>query len=595
MKRDQLKGRKSSLFLPNLSLRHRIPILICLLLTSVITIFGFISYYSLKKLEIKEGRLRLFSLASQANSMIQEAFNEIITITEKAIPEGTIQRYLQGKLPEKKDSILMLLQELGSAGPSVCAEIRDRNFQLLLNGGESPGSVPANYQLPPDTNLPPGTTQLGKIYHIGDSIYYAIIIPITETQQILGYLIRYRRIRIESVLIQHFSELAGGATLYMGNKDGSLWTDLQRPASFTIPVERLEFGKAFEYTHDNVDYVSTAQHIPNTPWITVLEIPWQIFSQSSNEIFNWLVIIGVFLIAIGIVAAWLMSSHLTQPLNELTKAIETVAEGNYLPNVDVHGNDEVGKLERSFNVMSKRLNLAQQVSAQQIVEAKQLNQQLRQLSAHLEKIREEERMDIAREMHDELGQLLTGFKMEVYLLKKKLAGIENGEVKEKIAFLENTASEAIEFVRKLSSELRLGPLEDLGLIAALEWYCTEFSKRYQIPVFFKSSVTNLQAPALIKTGLFRIYQESLTNIARHAKATQVQVDLRITNNHLSLVIKDNGTGFVVNTPGKRKTLGLMGMKERAIMIGGELNIIAAEGGGTTIEVMVPVTEEIQYT
>lgn len=593
MKRDSLQTKKSSLFLPNLSLRHRIPILICLLLISVISIFGLISYLSLKNLETKEGKLRLISLATQANDMVQESINEIISITQESIPEPIVRQYLEGKIPEKKDSILLLLQHLGSAGPSVCAELRDSTFAIIFMSGKSLDHRPSAIALPKNASGNEG--RVGSIYRINDSIYYSIIIPIRSEERLLGYVVRYRRIRIDSILIQHFSELSEGAVVFMGNMDGSQWTDLVRPVDVDLNIDTANIGNTFEYTRNNKEYISTTQLIPHTPWILVLESPRQAFSQSSAEFLNWVIIIGLFLTGCAIVVAWLMSQHLTQPLNELTNAVEDISRGNFSPNVVVHGNDEVGKLERSFNAMSEQLSKAQQATEQQILEAKQLNGQLRQLSAHMEKVREEERLDIAREMHDELGQFLTGFKMEVYLLKKKLGDNVSAAISEKLQFLENTASDAIQFVRKLSSELRLGPLEDLGLVAALEWYCGEFTRRYQIPINFKSTITNVQAPALVKTGLFRIYQESLTNIARHARATKVDVHLNIINTHLSLVITDNGTGFTVTPQEKRKTLGLMGMKERAIMIGGELKITATKGTGTTIEITVPLNEDIQYS
>ncbi len=139
--------------------------------------------------------------------------------------------------------------------------------------------------------------------------------------------------------------------------------------------------------------------------------------------------------------------------------------------------------------------------------------------------------------------------------------------------------------------MRLGPLEDLGLIAALEWYCSEFTKRYDIPVTFNSSVANLQTPALIKTGLFRIYQESLTNIARHANATRVEVNFDIIDDKISLTIRDNGRGFNSSSPEKRKTLGLLGMNERAIMIGGSLKISSAKGKGTVVEITAPLVKD----
>src|SRR5262249_18638002 len=156
-----------------------------------------------------------------------------------------------------------------------------------------------------------------------------------------------------------------------------------------------------------------------------------------------------------------------------------------------------------------------------VVETAEINEQLRSLSAHLQNIREDERMHIAREMHDELGQLLTGFKMDVAWLNKKLNDASAEIAKEKLQSMIHLIDDAIRFVRKLASELRPSILDDLGLIAALEWHGHEFEKRYNIKIDFRSSVQELDIPKDVATGLFRIYQESLTNVARHSGAKRV--------------------------------------------------------------------------
>ncbi|HRN57613.1 MAG TPA: HAMP domain-containing protein [Agriterribacter sp.] len=553
MKSHLPDSRKRTYFLQRLSLRKRIPLLICLLLCSVIAIFSLISYMSFRNLELKAGKLRLTSLTSQAGAMIEESLKEVITDMHEDIPERIVRRYLKHGTADARDTMLTVLQHLGGDGSSVFAELRDSNFHALLWAGRAPDHLPHTLSLPADPALNLSDSRAGNIYQINDSLYYPVIVPVTDDKQVIGYITRYRIVKITSKLIEQFSKLAGrGAALYVGNKDGSLWTDLVHPVPYRLPVSGFSKEKTFEYLQsNNSPFIGAAQYVQGTPWVVVLEFPRQAFAHSSKQFFNWLIVAGLILIGSGIAVAWIMSRHLTRPLNTLTAAAEAIAEGNYTSNVVVRGDDEVGKLERSFNVMSAKLKAAQQVTEQQILEANQLNGQLRNLSAHMENIREEERLHIAREMHDELGQLLTGFKMEVYLLKRKLAGNDDADIAEKLRSLENTAGEAIQFVRKLSSELRLGPLEDLGLIAALEWYCGEFTKRYHIPVDFKSPVAGLHTSALIKTGLFRIYQESLTNVARHSGATHVDVCFDIIDDHVRLTIKDNGKGFNARTAGKR--------------------------------------------
>lgn len=227
-------------------------------------------------------------------------------------------------------------------------------------------------------------------------------------------------------------------------------------------------------------------------------------------------------------------------------------------------------------------------------ELRQSHEQLRQLSSHLQTVREEERTGIAREIHDELGQQLTGLKMDVTWLGKKINS-ESEFVKEKIDSIVSLIDDIIKTVRKISSDLRPGVLDDLGLVAALEWQSSEFQKRSGIKLAFHSKVEDIHPGKDVTTGVFRIYQEALTNIMRHASATQVTSSLEHTGNMLVLSVSDNGKGFDPATTAGRKTLGLIGMKERAFMMGGELEITSVDGKGTSLTLKVPILPKTQTT
>ena len=214
--------------------------------------------------------------------------------------------------------------------------------------------------------------------------------------------------------------------------------------------------------------------------------------------------------------------------------------------------------------------------------------QIRDLVAHLQHIREQERTRIAREIHDELGQQLTGLKMYISWLSKKTLPFNNG-VREKFEATTSLIEETIRSVRRISLELRPSMLDDLGLIAALEWQSNEFEKRSGITTEFINRAVQVEMPASVKTGLFRIYQESLTNVARHAGATRVTAVLELNGNDLILTISDNGKGFSVSNVESKKTLGLFGMKERTQEMGGKYDIVSTPGDGTTVRVSVPVT------
>jgi two-component system, NarL family, sensor histidine kinase UhpB len=216
----------------------------------------------------------------------------------------------------------------------------------------------------------------------------------------------------------------------------------------------------------------------------------------------------------------------------------------------------------------------------------ELNEQLRQLAAHLQNVREVEQIRIAREIHDELGQMLTAIKMDITSANKKM--------KESIYEAEKDLSKALEMVdntvkavRKISSELRPSILDDLGLVAALEWQSMEFEKRNNIRSVFFSSIADISIDSNIATVMYRIYQEALTNISRHSEATNVTAELMINDEQLILIISDNGKGFDPDTAKAKKHLGLVGMKERALMVNGKFAIKSTTGKGTTITISIP--------
>lgn len=215
---------------------------------------------------------------------------------------------------------------------------------------------------------------------------------------------------------------------------------------------------------------------------------------------------------------------------------------------------------------------------------------LRELSKNLQHASENERAFMAREIHDELGQQLTGLKMDVSWLNRKLNDAEP-EIKIKITDILRLIDETVKTIRRISTQLRPRILDDLGLIAALEWQTDEFRKRSEAKVEFVSNADHLDLPMDIATGLFRIYQECLTNVSRHAGATHVESSLLLEKDMLQLEISDNGKGFSPENISGKKTLGLLGMKERTLLMGGSYEIQSDAGRGTRVVVRVPIPKK----
>ena len=219
-----------------------------------------------------------------------------------------------------------------------------------------------------------------------------------------------------------------------------------------------------------------------------------------------------------------------------------------------------------------------------VEELREKNSQLKQLSDYLQDIREEERKFLAREVHDELGQLASVIKMDVDWLKIRIPDLQDLYQK-RLSHASSVANLMISKVRKIASELRPGMLDELGLIAALESKCKKFTATNGIPCVFESTIEETAIAAHVKTELFRICQESFTNVMRHANATHVSVKLVAKDDTIELCITDDGKGF--DTGKKTNTIGLIGMRERCISINGVLTIYSEPGNGTTICAVIP--------
>jgi PAS domain S-box-containing protein len=214
-------------------------------------------------------------------------------------------------------------------------------------------------------------------------------------------------------------------------------------------------------------------------------------------------------------------------------------------------------------------------------------EEIQKLTAHLQDIREEERTRIAREIHDELGQQLTGLKMDASWIGKKIKQ-EDLIIQQKVSTMISLIDETVKTVRRISSELRPGILDDLGLIPALEWQCQEFEKRTGIQSVCCADQFDFNPDRNLSTTIFRVYQEALTNVARHSQATQVVTTLEIDENVAKLTINDNGLGFDMTDVKTKNSLGLIGMRERALMVNGELEIKSEALKGTAIVLTVPL-------
>ncbi len=222
---------------------------------------------------------------------------------------------------------------------------------------------------------------------------------------------------------------------------------------------------------------------------------------------------------------------------------------------------------------------------------KDSNSKLHHLASHLQNIREEERMLISRDIHDQVGQELTALKMDMVMLSKELerngAPSDGKKVIEELRSMADLTDKSIKWIRNLSTELRPDVLDRLGLFEAVEWHCKEFEKRSGIGCKVRLNGNDSDLSKEHSVVFFRILQESLTNVLRHSGASGVEVNMTESGDDFTLMVKDNGKGITEERLEGTASLGLIGMKERAYMLGGAVEVCGNEGKGAIIKAVIP--------
>lgn len=315
----------------------------------------------------------------------------------------------------------------------------------------------------------------------------------------------------------------------------------------------------------------------------------------------------------GVIIVYYLTTVFTGQLRQMAVTAGRIAEGDLTQRASVQTRDELGQLASVFNEMVANLASTQRhlqnisVDLERRVEERteqltrsenalrQSGAQLHALSTRLQKVREEERTLLARDIHDVLGQMLTAINIDIAMVERNLQKAEPSapvnQAIEKMHTLSELVEVTINNVRRLSLELRPDILDSRGLVAALEWQAQEFQTRtgVECKMDMHTEVQDLDQQRSI--ALFRIFQESLANIARHAQATRVEIRLEEANGNLVLQITDNGKGIKQSDILNIESLGILGMRERTLSLGGELSIVGKTGLGTTVRADIPLKRD----
>ena len=225
-----------------------------------------------------------------------------------------------------------------------------------------------------------------------------------------------------------------------------------------------------------------------------------------------------------------------------------------------------------------------------VLERRALDEQLRALTARIEAIREDERTAIARDIHDQLGQALTALKLDLGWLTRR---IPEPTLTNKLGEMAHAADEILRSVRRISADLRPGLLDDVGLRAAVEWQAEDFTQRTGTACHVRSEIGDLRLERTLATAVFRIFQEALTNVTRHASASKVDVTLVLDHGQLRLDIVDDGVG-IPEVGARSSTLGILGMSERARRLGGDCTVKRQVPRGTMVSVLVPLRFPVEH-
>jgi signal transduction histidine kinase len=313
----------------------------------------------------------------------------------------------------------------------------------------------------------------------------------------------------------------------------------------------------------------------------------EILNKKLNVLLSRSILMGILFLLIGSAVTYLVVRGVTRPLNKLTEGVRALGRGGEVEKMSVEAKDEFGRLAKAFNDMSEALRARED-------SLRESEHRLRSLSSQLMNAQEKERLRLSKELHDELGHSLALLKHSVRSIQTKVSEVNpslHKECDEAIAYI----GEIIENVRRLSRDLSPSILEDIGLSSALGWLIESVGKQYSLEASFDIDEIDQLFPKEAQTNLYRISQEALTNIVRHAQAKEVSFLAKRNHGSLSIVIEDNGKGFDLNEVKNRhhsnRGIGLDTMTERAHMLGGFFEIRTNAEMGTRITITIPIKRE----
>ncbi|MGZ3945750.1 MAG: ATP-binding protein, partial [Mucilaginibacter sp.] len=512
-----------------------------------IVIYGFVNYYSLKKASLTIAKDRIGILTTQISTMFGQSA-QVVTQTEHtiAIQNSVVQCIKSGGKDFRKEA-LAELDKLHTDSTWVLMELLDQSLVPVLRSDRSTVNVDVNTkEVLAFTHVGRDSSKVGKIYKVGDSMYYPVIATVVDQDQIIGYVICWQMLRVTPKAVAQFTQLIGtGTVLYIANTDGSIWTNLIKPVAAPFKIGRM--GEPIEYAGLDGLMIAKVQPVPNTGWLAAIAFSERNILEGVNSFMKWIFIFGALLTALGIFAAWMMSRNITRPLNLLTIAARAISEGNYsAPKlIDVHRNDELGELANAFNIMTAEVYHTWQ----------NLDNKVKERTSQLERVNKELEAFSYSVSHDLRTPLraVSGYSI---MLKEDYEDKLDAEGKRIIGNIITNGRMMGQLIDDLLAFSRLGKKEltstkvDMQLLAISvvnELLQENLEKDYKINIGILPSIE--ADPGMIKQALINLLSNAIKYSSKNPKP-EIEIGSEDEETRTIYYVKDNGVGFDMAYAGK---------------------------------------------
>ncbi len=347
-------GRRTRFILFNLSIKHRLPLLIGMLLLVILSASGYASYRGVRESALEVGRERLLSLTQQLANQSQQSMSILLNRTATAADDPAVRRFLLSPSTAARNDAAALLHQFAVEQDQNSLQVElwkaDRSLALIVPDGSSPESADLGIEFKQCASEPFKT--LGPLRVVNGAVVYTLSAAVKDEEgKLIGYLIRWRRLSPSPNVRKQLSDLLGSqAVLYYGNTEGNVWTDLEK----AVPRPPVPLGSSLEITHymrEGNPVMALGRPINGTPSSLVVEFPDQVFLSQARRFLRRMVLIKFVLLALGVAGAFILSRSFTRPLQSLTEAASAVSYGDYSVKVDIRRQDELGALASAFNLM----------------------------------------------------------------------------------------------------------------------------------------------------------------------------------------------------------------------------------------------------